>query len=101
MAEAIQALLDVAASGRPGRGLVALKYLKRVDRHIAAFLAIRRIIDSIGSGRVLLQTVAVSIGRSLEDEERFTEFQKQHPGMFKRVLDDLKRRRKSTRITRA
>ena len=67
LAQAIQAFN--AAAGTAGRRQQAAGILREVATDVAAFIALRTIIDSL-SAAPLLQTVAVRVGREIETELR-------------------------------
>jgi len=96
---AIEAFIE-RATGKAGRRHVALKYLRMVPSDVAAFIAIRVVVDALTGKRRMLQRVAVTIGSRMEDEVRFTEFAKDTPAVFKRAQERAKggayHRRKAT-----
>ncbi|MEL6509020.1 MAG: DNA-directed RNA polymerase [Pseudomonadota bacterium] len=61
------------AKGR-GRRAIAVRYLERVSPDVAAYIALRLVVDSLTGKKHLLQRVFVQIGRRIEDEVRFAEF---------------------------
>ncbi len=61
------------AAKQPGRRSVAFTYLRLLDADTMAFLAVKGVINGITKRR-RLQSTAVSIGRSIEDEVRYQAF---------------------------
>ena len=74
MADGISAFIT-KADGKAGRKHIAVKYLKLVERDVAAFIALRVVIDSLTGKRQVLQRTAINIGSRIEDEARFAAFE--------------------------
>jgi DNA-directed RNA polymerase len=66
-------LEDISKDGRQARLAIAPRYLRLLPFDVAAFLGTKGVIDGITKRR-RLQSVAVRIGKSLEDECRFQWF---------------------------
>jgi DNA-directed RNA polymerase len=90
MAALIERDLAAANTGKPGRRMSALKYLGQLDANVAAFIALKRIIDGVTTRRTL-QTVALSVAAAIEDEVRFAGFEKDHKPLFRKVEKQLKK----------
>ncbi|NBG94475.1 DNA-dependent RNA polymerase [Pyruvatibacter mobilis] len=77
VAEAITEWLEKAQSGRPGRKHLAVKYLTQIEADVAAYLALKEILDKFtGAGAVFTKT-ALAIATSIEDELRFRKFREE------------------------
>lgn len=88
LSRAIQAALDDAASGRPGRRHVALKYLRGISTDLAAFLTVSGVIAHAATLK-RLQKTAVVIASRIEDEARITAFERDNPGLVRAVFEKL------------
>ncbi|MGH0000079.1 DNA-directed RNA polymerase [Pseudovibrio ascidiaceicola] len=91
VSEAIQRFIDKARTGGAGRRHIAVKYLEQLDSDVAAFIALRMVIDSLTGRNQILQTSAIQIGRRIEDEVRFTAFADSDSKMYKRGLEKAKK----------
>jgi DNA-directed RNA polymerase len=89
MAEAIAAKIEEAESGRSGPRMTAIPTLKKFDPKVIAFFTAKTIIDKLTSRTNKLQTVAVQIGKNLEDELRYQSFQDQHPWLFQKLMTEI------------
>jgi DNA-directed RNA polymerase len=89
MAEAIAAKIEEAESGRSGPRMTAIPTLKQFDPKVIAFFTAKTIIDKLTSRTNKLQTVAVQIGKNLEDELRYQSFQDQHPWLFQKLMTEI------------
>lgn len=89
MAEAIKAKIEEAESGRSGPRMTAIPTLKQFDPKVIAFFTAKTIIDKLTSRTNKLQTVAVQIGKNLEDELRYQSFQDQHPWLFQKLMTEI------------
>ncbi len=72
VADAIKAFLH-EATVQPRRGAIATPYLRLLDAETLAFLGTKGVIEGL-TRRRRVQSVAVRIGRSVEDEVRFQAF---------------------------
>ncbi len=91
VSDAIVAFIEKASSGAPGKRHIAVKYLKDVDPDVAAYIALRVVIDGLVGKRQVLQRTAVIIGSRLEDEARFGQFEDEDKVMFGRAQQKAKR----------
>ncbi len=74
-----------ALDGKVGVKSVSAIYLSLFpDLDVVSFIAFKVIIDCTSQGKTTTQT-ALKIGQMLEDELRFTEFEKQDPKHFKAI----------------
>ena len=89
MAEAIAAKIEEAESGRSGPRMTAIPTLKQFDPKVIAFFTAKTVIDKLTSRTNKLQTVAVQIGKNLEDELRYQSFQNQHPWLFQKLMTEI------------
>lgn len=89
MVEAIEAKIEEAESGRSGPRMTAIPTLKQFDPKVIAFFTAKTIIDKLTSRTNKLQTVAVQIGKNLEDELRYQSFQDQHPWLFQKLMTEI------------
>lgn len=89
MAEAIAAKIEEAESGRSGPRMTAIPTLKQFDPKVIAFFTAKTVIDKLTSRTNKLQTVAVQIGKNLEDELRYQSFQDQHPWLFQKLMTEI------------
>lgn len=71
---AIGEFIEKAESSGAGRRHTAVKYLKQIDHEVAAFIAMRCVVDSLTGKKQVLQRAAITIGSRIEDEVRFTRF---------------------------
>jgi len=86
----LTAWIDNASAGKAGRRHSAVKYLQLTEPDIAAFMAMRCVVDSLTGKRQLLQRVAISIGTRIEDEIRYTRFAKDHKKSYLRGMKKVK-----------
>lgn len=94
LAETIAEFKAKAASGAAGRRHTAVRYLNLIENEVAAYLIARTVMNGI-STEGALQSVALAVGNSLEDEVRFAAFEAQAAGMFTVVRRDLDKRTSS------
>jgi DNA-directed RNA polymerase, mitochondrial len=98
VAEGIREFLRDAETGRPGRRHAAIKYLKQVDARVAAYLALKNVLRGV-SKAARMQSVALQIAGSIEDEVRYAEIRKEDRGLYNylkgeaRKRDDLRNKR--------
>jgi len=81
MIDAIEAFKEEAGSGKAGRRHAALKFLKLVPSDVAAFVAAKAIIDTYSKPQRTAHVAGI-IGRRIEDEVRYADFQEQAPGLW-------------------
>lgn len=94
LSAAIQEFLDTAVTGGPGRLNVVYKYIKDLEADVMAYIAIRRVIDTL-TKRMMLQATAFAVGGAVEDEARFRSYREQNKSLFEVLARDLKRRTNS------
>lgn len=90
VSEAIVRFLDKAKNAGAGRRHIAVKYLDQIEPDVAAYIALRMVVDSLTGKKVALQSVAVHIGKRIEDEVRFTKFKETSSRMYARALEKAK-----------
>jgi|TARA_R100000152_G_scaffold18545_1_gene10413 DNA-directed RNA polymerase len=77
--------IKVSFTGKAGRQVISAIYLAKFpDLDVVSFIAFKQIIDCISVQKTTTQT-AIKIGQMLEDELRFTEFEKQDPKHFQAI----------------
>lgn len=91
VAGAVTRFIEKAKSGGAGRRHIAVKYLEQVDPDVAAFIALRMVVDSLTGKKQLLQSVAVKIGKRIEDEVRFSQFKDTDARGYARALEKAKK----------
>jgi len=89
LANAIDLKIKEAESGRAGPRMTAIPTLKLFDSKVIAFFTAKTIIDKLTSRTNKLQSVAVMIGKNLEDELRYQSFQQQHPWLFQKLMTEI------------
>ena len=89
LASAIKAKIEEANSGRSGPRMTAIPTLEQFDSKVVAFFTAKTIIDKLTSRTNKLQSVAVMIGKNLEDELRYASFQEQHPWLFQKLMNEI------------
>lgn len=80
------------AANYPGKRHKAYEYINQLEPKVLAVLVAKAVLDGISIDRKIA-SLAVSIGRLIEDEIRFTQLKKQHPALWQqmhRVLDRFK-----------
>lgn len=88
LTEALQTWMDHRGPGKLGR---ARGLLKQIDPAKAMFIAMRALFGSFTRESSPVE-VANTIGRMVEDEIRFTAFQRDHGALYKTIQDDFKRK---------
>lgn len=91
MAQAIEAYIDYY-SGRRGKPVQALAYIKLVDARVAAFITLKTIIDKSVQD-LNLDAVIDSIGQKIEDQVRFGYMEDHAENYTKKVKARLKQAR--------
>lgn len=89
--EGIANFVAKAEAKGAGRRHIAVKYLKQVDWEVAAFIAMRTVVDGLTGRSQLVQRISIQIGSRIEDEARFSQFKKENNRGYKRGLDRAKR----------
>lgn len=79
-----------SAAGKANRGAYAARYLEKFDNETLAFITAKRVINSIDKGDSP-QKVALGIAKWLENELDFRQFQATAPGLYKVIMDRLKK----------
>ena len=91
MSQAIEAYIEYY-SNRRGKPVKALSYIKLVEPHTAAFIALKTIID-LSVGDTNLDTVIDKIGQRMEDQVRFESMEKFADKYTAKVKERLKQAR--------
>ncbi len=78
----VESLMAVIKTGKPGCSNNQLRYIKDMESHVVAYLALKSIIDLITTGPSL-QTAAIGIGVKLEDECRCRFFEEKAKEAYK------------------
>lgn len=91
VAEGIREFLREADSGKPGRRLAAVKYLRQVDPRVAAYLALKFTLRGV-SKSARLQNVANHIAASIEDEVRYSEVRKEDAKLYRYLKGEAAKR---------
>lgn len=89
--KAIGDFIENAEAKGAGVRHTAVKYLKQVDHEVAAFIAMRCVVDSLTGKKQVLQRAAVTIGSRVEDEVRFTRFSEDSKEGYKRGLEKARK----------
>ncbi|AID17660.1 RNA polymerase [Escherichia phage ECBP5] len=77
---------------KAGRPTVALKYIRQVQPEQAAYIAIKNILDVLGSTTFDANWLVTTIGRRIEDQVRFTKLEEAAPKYVGKVKDSLAKR---------
>lgn len=86
MVKGIEEFMEEANTGKAGRKHKAVKYLSHVKPMVAAFLAVRAILDDISSPTPF-QATALDVGTLIEDEVRFRKFKEEKKAYAGKVID--------------
>lgn len=89
LAAAIDAFLTDARSGAAGRRHKAVAVLEGMDTNVVAFLTLRKVMDTF-SKKVLLQTVAIGVGREIELEKKLAVLEEQDKDRYKMTQNHIK-----------
>ncbi len=89
VAERIRTAIEEAEGGRAGPKVSSVRYLRLFDPNVTAFFTAKTIIDRLTGKTNKIQSVANSIGKALEDELRYTNFELEHPWLFKKLLNEI------------
>ncbi|MGH6909880.1 MAG: DNA-directed RNA polymerase, partial [Phenylobacterium sp.] len=84
--EAVRGFQLEAASGKAGRRQTAAKYLTEIEPGVAAYLAMKTILDAVTEPRAE-QRVAIMIGIAVEYELRFDHFEQQCKPLFRAIKE--------------
>lgn len=98
LAKAVAGWQEETAKGRAGNRNIAFKYLKKLDSRVIAYVALKTLLGRCSAVN-RLNTVAVALGRALEDETRLSAVRETEKktydsiqrGVAKRVSDHYKR----------
>lgn len=90
VATAIEEFLAVAESGKAGRRHVAYPYLLHIDPLQAAYLGLRRCINSASTGATLTAT-ARHIGDTIKEHIEMVKMGADHPGLYRKLTEQLAR----------
>jgi DNA-directed RNA polymerase len=88
--EAIQAEINAAAMGRPGRRRAHVTYLTYLGADVSAYIALRGILDGISSVR-RAQTLALSIARLFQDQVRLDKFMAENPDKYEVTMRQVEK----------
>jgi DNA-directed RNA polymerase len=89
VAERIRTAIEEAERGRAGPKVSSVRYLRLFDPNVTSFFTAKTIIDKLTGKTNKIQSVANSIGKALEDELRYTNFELEHPWLFKKLLNEI------------
>ena len=90
LADEIQAFLDKANSGVPGKRHVAVKYLRGVNPEITAFLTLRTCLNLV-SVRITLQNASIKVADALESEAALAQFEAENQLEYKKATSAVRR----------
>lgn len=95
MITALEDSIKEAKAGKSGPRLGAVSIIieEELDLAVVAYMTAKTIIDKLTSRTNKLQTVAVIISKNIEDELRYASFQKQHPWLFKKLINEIENTR--------
>jgi DNA-directed RNA polymerase len=91
LVEAIKAYIDYY-TGRPGKPVRALAYIKLVKPEEAAFIALKTTLDK-SIQDVNLESIVDAIGQKIEDQVRFSRMEEHSEGYVSKVKERLKQAR--------
>jgi len=72
---------------------IALPYIKDMDPHVAALIAVKAIMDGIGKSNQKLVQLAKEIGRTCEHEQQIRLWEAKEPKLFYHYKDEMDRNR--------
>lgn len=87
--------IEAANSGKAGRKHVALPYIAQIDPMQAAFLTSRAALNCAADNKALI-TAAKSIGHAVRDHLELAALASKHPGLYRKVAEQLKRSTSAT-----
>jgi DNA-directed RNA polymerase len=88
MTGVVQAFLESANSGRPGKRHVAVKFLADIEPEVVAFITAKSLLDSV-SQRRNAQSTARALGGAIEEEVWFRAFAKQKPSLWNTIVSAM------------
>jgi len=89
--KAINEFLDGAFDGKAGRLSSSAHLLSLVEPEVAAYLSLKALIDSVSKNQTLTKA-AMSVAGMLEDQFKFSLFEKEEPHWFRRLREDVNKR---------
>ena len=89
LSAAIAEWMDKADTGKAGRRHVALGLLKGMNPDVVAFIALRKVMDSV-SRPSTLQNMAISVAREVELEQKLTTLQEQDKDRYNMTQRHIK-----------
>ena len=89
MVERIKVVMAEANSGKGGVRATATIFLEMFDPSLSAFITSKVVLDKLTARTNKIQSVAIQIGKSLEDELRYSSFEEQHPWLFKKLINEI------------
>lgn len=87
LAEAIEAAKT--PKNHMGRQAKYVGLLKGADAEEIAFITLRYIFDSLVTGSTV-NNLAINIGQRVEDQIRFSKFEEEHKGYYRKIIEDFK-----------
>jgi DNA-directed RNA polymerase len=87
VADALKAWLSSVEKSR-GPTPIAYPFIKEMDKHVAALIGCRVILNYIGSGKANLQSVCMEIGRTVEHEQQVRLWESKAPEAFYSLQKD-------------
>ena len=89
--KAIEEFLDDAFTGKAGRLSSAGHLLSLLNPEVAAYLSLKCAIDSVSKNQTLTKC-AMAIAGMLEDQFKFSVFERDEPHWFRRIKEDVNKR---------
>ena len=89
--EGIREFLGEAFTGKAGKVVTVANLLGLLEEEKAAFIALKFVVDGVSS-KYTLTKVAMAIGQALEDEFKFSVFQKEEKAWFSKVRNEVVKR---------
>ena len=89
--QAIEDFLDDAFTGKAGRLSSAGHLLSLVEPEVAAYLSLKSAMDSVSKNQTLTKC-AMAIAGMMEDQFKFTVFEREEPHWFRRIKEDVNKR---------
>jgi DNA-directed RNA polymerase len=93
VADAVRDWLKDVEHSRGGPKPVAYPYLKDMDPYVAAFVALRQVLDSLANPNVKLMSLALEIGRTCEHEQRVRYWEATEPALFYHYAKEMEHNR--------
>lgn len=91
MSDSIQAYIEYYTN-RSGKPSPCIKYLNMLPTESAGYITIKCVLNSMNKGYIEARDLVLGIGRSLEDEVRFTKLSEASPKYIEVIRDSLKKR---------